>query len=302
MGIPESQLETWSHQGAVTTAKATHYSIRKALDSFEWTEGVKYEVYLQGSYKNTTNIRGDSDVDIIAQLNSTFKAGLSLLSEEEKELQKQAYPPAKYLLSDFRSDVLKALRAYYGESVVSLGNKSVRVAGSSNRLPADLVVCLLYRKYLRFRSGSDQNYVDGITFYAIKDKRWIINFPNLHYSNGISKNSMDNTKGWYKPTVRVFKNARTYLVDKGAITEAIAPSYFLECFLYNVPNELFGSCYQKTFLRLIEWLVLSLPNGQYQNLLCQNEQLPLFGDTAEQWSLNKAIKLLKTLLELWKEW
>jgi tRNA nucleotidyltransferase (CCA-adding enzyme) len=80
MGIPESQLQTWSHQGAVTTAKTTHESIRNALAAN--TSPIRdksYEVYLQGSYKNTTNIRGDSDVDVVAQLNSTFQDDLSAL-------------------------------------------------------------------------------------------------------------------------------------------------------------------------------------------------------------------------------
>ena len=85
MPIPESQLETWSHQGAVTTAKQTHESIRKALDPYIWPTGVKYEVYLQGSYKNTTNIRGDSDVDVVAQLNSTFQRDLSELPDYQKK-------------------------------------------------------------------------------------------------------------------------------------------------------------------------------------------------------------------------
>jgi len=83
MGIPESQLAIWSHQGAVTTAKATHESIRNALDSYRWTDGVDFEVYLQGSYKNNTNIRGDMDVDVVVQLNSSF---YSNLSEEQKRI------------------------------------------------------------------------------------------------------------------------------------------------------------------------------------------------------------------------
>ena len=81
MGIPESQLETWSHQGAITTANATHESIRNALNSYEFPDGVDFEVYLQGSYKNDTNIRGDMDVDLAVQINSTF---YSNLSEEQK--------------------------------------------------------------------------------------------------------------------------------------------------------------------------------------------------------------------------
>lgn len=302
MGIPESQLETWSHQGAVTTAKATHESIRKALDSYEWRDGVNFEVYLQGSYKNSTNIHGDSDVDIVVQLTSTFKRDLSALSEDEKALYKQAYHDATYLWEHFRADVLRALLAYYGSSAVSEGNKAVKVAGGSNRLSADVVVCLQYRKYLRFRSTSEQRYVEGIAVYALRENRWVINFPKLHYDNGTSKNAQYKTNGWYKPTVRVFKNARTYLVDKGVIAGTLVPSYFLECLLYNVPDEHFGSNYQKTFLSVIEWLVNSFSNGRYQNFLCQNELLPLFGDTPEQWPANKAVKLLKTLIELCKEW
>lgn len=33
MTIPEPQFKTWSHQGETTTSKATHESIRTALDS-----------------------------------------------------------------------------------------------------------------------------------------------------------------------------------------------------------------------------------------------------------------------------
>src|SRR5437870_11381300 len=80
MPIPESQLETWTHQGATTTAKSTHETIRRALaaDSSP-IKDKDFEIYLQGSYKNDTNIRGDSDVDVVVQLNSTFDPSLSSL-------------------------------------------------------------------------------------------------------------------------------------------------------------------------------------------------------------------------------
>ena len=101
MSIPESQLETWSHQGAITTAKATHESIGKALDSSEKLSQVKPEVYLQGSYRNSTNIRGDSDVDIVVQLNSTFQYDITVLLESERKLFEQSYSSATYSLQNF---------------------------------------------------------------------------------------------------------------------------------------------------------------------------------------------------------
>jgi len=299
MGIPESQLHTWSKQGAVQTAKATHESLRNALTAK--TPSIRdkdFEVYLQGSYKNGTNIRGDSDVDVIARLNSTFKPDTSELSEHEKILWKAAHSDATYLWTDFWKDVVQALEAYYGASVVSPGNKSVKVAKGSGRLPVDVVVCLVHRKYQRFGTIADQLYVEGIAFYALREKRWVINFPKAHYDNGVKKNAQHRTNGWYKPTVRIFKNARTYLVDKGIIADTLAPSYFLESLLYNVPDEYFGTSYRLTFSRPIGWLISSFANGRFQDFKCQNEQLPLFGGTPEQWSPINALELLRRLIEL----
>lgn len=296
MTIPESQLKTWSNQGAVTTARVTHESVRSAIN------GKDFDIYLQGSYKNSTNIRGDSDVDIIVQLNSTFEYDIYSLTEYEKRLFKQAYKDAVYLWKNFRDDIIKALQNHYGISKISEGNKSIKVAGDSWRLPADVIVCLQYRKYQSFRSIYDQKYIEGILFYTIRENRRVINFPKPHYDNGVNKNAQYRTNGWYKPTVRVFKNARTYLIDKGIISETLAPSYFLECLLYNVPDENFKNSYKEIFLNLILWLGNCFQNDRYQKFLCQNEQLYLFGNTPEQWSSINALKLIISLFKLWGDW
>jgi hypothetical protein len=298
MGIPEVQLETWSHQGAVSTSKATHESIRNALDSYEWPDRVNFEVYLQGSYKNSTNIRGDSDVDIVVQLNSTFQGNTSALSEYEKNLYEAAYSNATYSWENFRIDVLKVLRAYYGASAISEGNKSLKVASGSGRLPADVVVCLQYRKYQGFRSIKDQQSVEGIVFYTRRENRRVINFPKPHYDNGVEKNAKLSTNSWYKPTVRVIKNSRTYLIDHGVVVKDLAPSYFLECLIYNIPDEKFGSSYQDTFCDVVNWLV----KVDFDDFVCQNGQLLLFGNTPEQWSIDNAKRLTQELIELWNNW
>lgn len=153
MAIPEPQLETWAKQGAITTAKATADSIKNALNSYSyWPRGIEFEVYLQGSYKNDTNIRGDSDVDVVAQLNSTF---YSNLSEEQKRIL--GLTPASYDWSDFQSDVLQALKTYYGQGQITEGNKSVKIKANNGRLPADVVVCCQYRRY---RAVNSYNYVE----------------------------------------------------------------------------------------------------------------------------------------------
>ena len=288
MPIPESQLKTWSHQGAVTTAKQTHESIRAALKAYDWPKEVRYEVYLQGSYKNDTNIRGDSDVDVVVQLNSTFFENLPV------NLKRQfGFRDASYRWEEFRSDVLTALRNHYGPGRVREGRKSLKV--QTPYLPADVVVSVQYHKYPEPPRSKD-NFVEGMAFWVRSEGRWVINYPKIHYENGVKKNEKTNKR--YKPTVRMFKNARTYLVDRGVIPPDLAPSYFLECLLYNVPNDKFGPNLQSTFREVIVWL----QKTDFGRFVCQNEQLLLFGSSPEQWSEDSADRFLEAMVTLWNDW
>ncbi|MBL7086299.1 MAG: nucleotidyltransferase [Candidatus Cloacimonetes bacterium] len=292
MAIPESQLEKWAHQGAISTAKSTADSIKNALETYgNWPDNIKYEVYLQGSYKNSTNIRGDSDVDVVAQLNSTFYSNLSNLSEDQKRYLELT--PAFYGWQEFRNDVLDALKQYYDSTNVNEGNKSLKVKGRSGRLPGDVVVCAKYRKYFKLEH---RNFIEGMTFWTQNEYSQIINYPKDHYKNGVNKHKA--TGDCYKPAVRIFKNIRTYLVDKGVLLSDTVPSYFLECLLYNVPSDKFGKSYQDTFCN-----VVNLLNSSKLNFFtCQNGQLDLFGKTSEQWSVERARELIKKLILLWNNW
>ena len=287
MPIPESQLQRWSNQGATTTAKQTHKSIRAALDPYNWPNG-KPEVYLQGSYKNSTNIRGDSDVDVVVQLNSVF---MSNLMEEQK--RRFGFVEADYTWSDFHSDVEQALTEHYGVSKVRRGKKTLKV--ETSYLPADVVVCIQYRKYPP-NPRSEDDCIKGMTSYVPTEDRWVVNYPKLHYENGVEKNK--GTNQWYKPTIRMFKNARTYLIDRGEAPQNLAPSYFLESLLYNVPDSKFGGTFQDTFYSVINWLL----EADLSEFRCQNEQLALFGNSPEQWSEEGARHFLERMVDLWNNW
>ena len=90
MLIPESQLKTWSNQGAIERSAITCASIKAAIEAYFWPEGMRPEVYLQGSYPNSTNTRGNNDVDLVDVMSSVF---YSNLSEDEKK--KTAQNPAR---------------------------------------------------------------------------------------------------------------------------------------------------------------------------------------------------------------
>ena len=55
MAIPESHLETWSHQGSVSQSSATYNTIKNVLEAVDTPyAGKTYCVFLQGSYGNDT--------------------------------------------------------------------------------------------------------------------------------------------------------------------------------------------------------------------------------------------------------
>jgi len=296
MAVSESQLETWSHQGAVTTAVTTHELIRNALSSGRsHIQTSNFEVFLQGSYKNSTNIRGESDVDIVVQLNDTYHRDLSALPPDQESAYMQARSEATYLLPQFRVDVLQTLRDRFGSSIVE-GNKSLKLPRDSGRLPADIVICLQYRKYRRFTPQS-QSYIEGIAFDT-QDGRRIISFPKSHYENGTAKN--DRTNEFFKRSVRMFKNAREFLVERGVITSHLAPSYFVECLLYNVPDGNFGPTLRDTYYKVVN-CINSSNNSTLAAIKCQDGQLQLFGDEPEQWSVHDAQQFSTALAQLWNE-
>lgn len=291
MSIPESQLSRWSHHGAQDTAKSTHERIRRVLAAHQWPPGMAYDFYLQGSYRNDTNIRGDSDVDVVLEMTSTFNYDTTALTDWDRRRLEDSLGPAQYDWDDFRREALKALTAGFGQQVVSQGNKSIKIKGEGQRLPADVVVCMGYRRYT-----SQYQYIEGIRFFALQDKRWIINFPKLHYANGANKSR--RTSDRFKRTVRMFKNARNRLVTDGRIRENTAPSYFLECLVYNAPDFAFKIGFQDTYCDIVNWMVQNDLGG----LMCQNGQMPLFGPTPEQWSLTDAKALGSALVTLWNNW
>ena len=250
-----------------------------------------YEFYLQGSYRNDTNIRGDSDVDVVLELNSVFQYDASVLSEYEYKRLSESFGAPTHDWNAFRREALKALEAGFGKGLVGQGNKSIKVKADPPRLAADLVVCMEHRRYVSYGS-----YVQGITFWALRDEHWVVNYPKEHYKNGAAKSS--RTYDRYKRTVRMFKNARNRLEDTNRISPRLSPSYFLECLLYNAPDSAFQRSFQETFCSIVNWM----NQMNIEGAVCQNGQQYLFGPAPEQWSLESATTLASKLVELWNNW
>jgi len=296
MAIPESQIETWSHQGAIKTSSTTYASIKDNLGAGGTSYASRnFDVFLQGSYGNATNIRADSDVDIVMVLTSIFRSDISQLPQEQADAYRRAFSDATYPFSDFKSGVVSQLQTAYGHHSVRIGNKSVKIVASSNRLGADVVVCHQYRYYRNFYSERNQSYDEGILLPTTSGAE-IINYPKLHSENCITKHQ--NTSNFFKPMVRIFKNMRGRLITDGVVTDVLAPSYFIEGLLYNVPDDQFKGNFGDAVCNCINWLF----KAERSKFVCPSWKHWLFGDLPVQWKDDKCVQYLNALVGLWKGW
>ncbi len=164
MGIHESQLETWSHQGSITHSATTYGTIKRALEANDaGYANRKFEVFLQGSYGNNTNIYSESDVDVVIRLTSSFWHDLSKLPPEQQQLFHATLPDGDYQYTTFKSHVEAVLTKAFGDSVKP-GSRAFKIEESGARRNADVVVAFAYRRYYRFNGVADQSFDEGIKF------------------------------------------------------------------------------------------------------------------------------------------
>lgn len=296
MGIPENQLTTWSHQGSIQQSSSTYSTIRSALESGDaGYAGRDFSIFLQGSYGNDTNIHGESDVDVVISLDSMFLHDLSNLNEQQKAAFAATHSDTTYSYGDFKNDVLGALTDAFGDDVDE-GEKAIKIGRNGNRRNADVLVAMQYRRYHSFVTVTDQSYETGICFYT-ESGQFVVNYPKQHRENCTNKHQTTNS--WFKPMARILKNLRSRLVDDGLIAAGIAPSYFIEGLLYNVPAENFGGSYSDSFINCINWIIES-DRGKF---VCANEQFYLLWDGEPSlWNKEDCDEFLSAAVNLWNDW
>jgi len=295
MAIPENQLETWSRQGATASASALYERIQNALQNDAVLAPRNFDVFLQGSYRNSTNIRGDSDVDVVVMLRDAFKPDYSLLNDYARASVQAGLQDATYDLPEFRSDVSNAIRRAFPSHNITEGGKSIKIPRTSNNIPADVVPCLAYRLYLPPQTLlGDATYVEGIWLWDVNKAQACVSFPKQSYDNGVAKHGRTSQR--YKPTVRIFKNARGWMEDNGLIQSGTASSHAIECLLYNVPDSLFGTSYATTVFNILKWL----NDADLTDFVCQNGIQRLFD--SGRWTQQNARAYIGALIQMWNQW
>lgn len=296
MPIPEDQFDTWAKQGAVAGSRDTYASIKGVLEDEEAPyAGKSINVFLQGSYGNDTNVWAESDVDIVCRLDSVYYYDLSQVDDEAKARFKRDHGDAEYTYKEFKAHVVEWLAENYGAASVP-GTKAVTIEGDGNRRNADVLPCVKMRRYSRYINSNDETYIEGIRFWRT-DGTEINNYPKQHSENCTQKHK--DTAVWFKPTVRILKNIRNKMVEAGEFEKSLAPSYFIEGMLWNVPPDKFGTSYADTFAAAINWLMKAdktkLVTASQRHYLLRN-------NSPVCWNEADFDKFLEVCVKWWNDW
>jgi hypothetical protein len=231
MRVTDEQLSNWTKPAFGNEEKLadnTEAAIRSAISKHPVLQNLDIRILPKGSYKNNTNIRRDSDIDI-----AVIHQGLVMLEYTEGSTMAHAnlVPYTGISREYYKHAVGEALVKEFGPSVVDkTGNRVFRLRGSSTVMNADVIPATQYW-YVGQRWQRK-----GIELILNKpDAQRHFNYPDQHYDNGVAKNNF--TLRRYKRSVRILKNIENKLVSEGLINAI--PSFLIECLAYNVPDYIY---------------------------------------------------------------
>jgi hypothetical protein len=282
----EDTLRDWAKPPGVTAEQRTENAVRMIRQAIADHPGLLHrhiDVFAQGSYRNNTNIRDDSDVDVCILCTDSF---FSDYSESGLTDARLGHEPAAYTFSSFKNAVHDALEYKFGASGVSRRNKHFDVHENSYRLDADVVACFEHRLYI-----PDGRYIPGTQFIA-DDGRHVVNWPEQHHRNGVTKN--ESTRRRFKYVARALKRLRAEMEGVGVPEARSVASFLVESLVWNAPDELFADeSYTTNLVDILFWGIgATEPAAGTSALVEVNRIKPLFGP-GQPWTSDATNSFLK---------
>lgn len=267
--------------------------IRRAISSDPVLKTKNIDVYVTGSYRNNTNTRADSDVDIAVVLRDVVFYDLPEDGSVTREIL--GFKDSDYTFEQYREDMGRALRAAFGAEAISAGNKAYDVHATSYRLDADVAMLLQHRRYTGKRTASGEwEWLRGAELRPrVEPGKRIINWHEQHAEQGIKKN--DATRRRFKRLVRILKRLRADMQVQGdpAAKSAAgqARSFLIECLVFNAPNGSFDQAdggYIEDVRKVLRWLIDATKPGADTSRFVEVSGLKALFSPSQPWSKEQA--------------
>lgn len=296
-------LDRWVQKSSASEQERMKRAERMIVNAIEAHEPFDhyrhvFRIYAKGSYANETNVRLDSDVDIVVESHDSYYDGFL-----SPELKAAAAPnpnweqyKGPWVPSTWRAEIVSALKNYFGVSDVDTsGEVAIAIKEKEGSRPsADVVPAY---KYIRYDSADRSSKNQGSKVFK-KTSGALVNWPQQQLENGNAKNGRLRTNGKYKQFARALKNGENALVAAGKMNEK--PSYFIECLAYNVPDADLAHGYTTSawFRWALVWLYENLQPGIFdpEKWVEPNELKYLLHPT-QKWTVEDARELVLKLYQ-----
>lgn len=301
MGFSEEFIKNASDIVVSKTMKADYEFIEKILrqavanaaQATPYFQAEDVLIYLQGSYASKTNTKFQSKLEVVVEVQKTQDFNYATMQSADFIMHDNFYVEFNHYFD------VKRFKECLVAEIQKLINQKVVVGAVNLLIPAfgelqhaiDIFPCFKY-KYFDADGGS----VRGKLVYDKNlDENYLI-FTNLHAANGELKDEM--TDGYFKKMVRFFKTlvAISLREDRNIHNTR---GYYVECLLYNVPNEMYYADDGKltsVFLKIINWLNFA----DLDNFICQNQIWSLWGLADGFWNKSAARQFINDIIEFYE--
>ena len=247
-------------------------------------------IYLQGCYACKTNTKFQSKLEVIVEVAKTREYDYNTMIRTDMKMRDnffidfEHYFDVKHFKDVLADELQKILRVD-----VTFGTTTILVpAFGSLQHTVEIFPCFKY-KFFRPEGGS----VRGKLVYDQKLDEHFLMFTNLHAVNGNLKDTM--TQGNFKRMVRLMKNIEAISAREDKNIHFVR-GYYVECVLYNVPNEMYLTNDGKllsVFLKVINWLNFA----NLDDFVCQNQIWSLWGNADGFWYKYAARQFFNDVIE-----
>jgi hypothetical protein len=248
-------------------------------------------VFAKGSYANNTNVRRDSDVDIVVECQACNY--YDYLPGQDPTTPRGTQYEGEWTPSKLRTEVTTALNNAFGQSGVDASGKIALVVAAvpGSRPSIDVVPSFDYYRYDDPQRITSHR---GSCVWPKASLTKIVNWPDQQLANGRAKNKRTGQR--YKNYVRALKNAENVLAKADIIKPK--PSYLMECLVWNVADSTLksgtlDSGFRSTLVELWQGLA---DDGNYVEWAEPNDLKYLFRG-GQKWSLSDAKEVV---LETWR--
>ena len=250
-------------------------------------------IYLQGSYASKTNIKFQSKIEVIVELNKTREFDYETMTQQDMKFRDDFFIDYDHYFDvrRFKQILIDELKKLLNTRLIIRPTTILVPATSKLQHSIEIFPCFKYR-FFNDNGGS----IRCKLVYDEKLDEHFLMFTNLHAVNGNLKDSM--TRGNFKRIVRLMKNLVAISAREDKNIHSVR-GYYVECLLYNVPNEMYYSNDNKllsVFLKVINWLNFA----NMSDFVCQNQIWSLWGNADGFWDQHSARQFINDVIEFYE--